>query len=57
VLAVVNDEPDDCKKEYIEDICDNCPFKETKIVEHPGGNSRYSTESYWCDWGHWEDDF
>ena len=56
-LVVDNSEPEYCKKEYIEDICNECPYRETKPVPHPGGDSRYTTESYWCDWGYWEDDF
>jgi hypothetical protein len=53
----ISSEPDNCKKEYIEDVCGTCSFKEMEMVAHPGGDSRYLVESYRCGWGYWEDDF
>jgi len=50
-------EPENCKKEYIENVCDNCEFKTFEMVPHPGGDSKATTESYSCEFGHWNDDF
>ena len=50
-------EPQDCKKEYVESICDNCDFRNSRTAGHPGGSSYHSADWFWCDWGHWEDGF
>jgi hypothetical protein len=50
-------EPIGCKKEYIGEVCDDCPFNEFVLVGHPGGDSKRSVEKHHCDLGHWEDDF
>ena len=51
------EEPGNCLKEYNEDICDGCKFREYEMVSHPGGESTASVEKAKCGWGHWEDDF
>ena len=52
-----SDEPENCPKEYNEDVCDGCEFREYEMVSHPGGCSYASVEKAKCGWGHWEDDF
>ncbi len=52
-----SDEPENCPKEYNEDVCDGCEFREYEMVSHPGGCSYVSVEKAKCGWGHWEDDF
>lgn len=60
-ITVVNgcasDEPEGCTKEWNEKVCDGCEFKNYRMGSHPGGSSYYSTEYYYCELGHWEDDF
>lgn len=51
------EEPGSCPKEYNEDICDGCKFREYEMVSHPGGESTASVEKAKCELGHWEDDF
>ena len=51
------EEPGNCLKEYNEDICDGCEFREYEMVSHPGGESTASVEKAKCELGYWEDDF
>ena len=55
--TVEADEPENCTKEHSEGICNGCEFKKSKKVGHPGGSSFHGTDMFWCDWGHWKDDF
>jgi hypothetical protein len=57
LLGASGDEPDGCKKKYCEKTCNYCEFVESETVAHPGGHYSATAESYWCDLGHWEDDF
>jgi len=52
-----SDEPENCPKEYNEDVCDGCEFREYEMVGHPGGCSYATVEKAKCGWGYWEDDF
>lgn len=56
IFKVPEIEPEYCQQKYT-DECENCPFREFELVGHPGGVATANTEKYWCDWGHWEDDF
>jgi len=57
VLCSTSDEPENCTKEYNEEVCGECEFRKSEMVGHPGGSSYHSTVRHWCDWGHWKDDF
>jgi len=57
VLCSTSDEPENCTKEYNEEMCGECEFMKSEMVGHPGGSSYHSTVRHWCDWGHWKDDF
>lgn len=50
-------EPDNCIKEYDEKICNECEFRNYRMVGHPGGDRYHSTEEYYCELGYWKDDF
>ena len=50
-------QPEYCKKKYEEDVCEECPFNEYVLVDHPGGDRYRSAKKHHCEWGHWCDDF
>jgi hypothetical protein len=50
-------EPEDCKKEYEEEICENCPLMSYDMVGHPGGDNTRSAKRHYCEIGHWKEDF
>ena len=56
-LAIDADEPENCTKEYTDDICPDCKFLKCERVSHPGGDSRSSVDKLSCGLGHWEDNF
>jgi hypothetical protein len=57
VSGSATNEPENCEKEWVEKVCDGCPFKESEKVSHPGGSSYHSADKHKCGWGHWEEDF
>ena len=57
IIELGESEPDGCSKEYNEISCDECEFKNYNMVGHPGGSRFHSTEEYYCEFGHWKDDF
>lgn len=51
------DEPENCKKEYVESVCEFCEYIQIECASHPSGCHALSAEKKMCEWGHWKDDF
>ena len=47
----------ECPKEFVEKICDNCPYNDYEMVGHPGGSSVHSVKKHFCKLGNWTEDF
>lgn len=52
-----SEEPENCTRQYNEETCDECEFKNYNMVGHPGGSSYHLTEEYYCELGYWMDNF
>ncbi|MFA5152718.1 MAG: hypothetical protein WC554_09180 [Clostridia bacterium] len=45
-----------CKK-INDELCEKCDNLNYTHVSHPGGDYKYSVKRYFCELGHWTDDF